>query len=353
MQMLNKAHEQFSQTHKPAPQIEQPTSHSTPGGNNNITEPKPISQWPHNLLLNSDQMVKPEPIRSSEATAKPVNPIMQLLLNTMSKPTDVNTSSTSSNNNNSDLMSMDLKRKLNIQPTSSTQLIVSSPIVNGNSTQMLKGPISVADFEENLLNQSVTTTKPAMFYLPSTPATDSTTSSELKATNTKLTALLRRTLSSDSTADDDSSNSSDTSTSSSSSHAESDLESSVASPKAAQSLTTAAVSNEVPLLLTPAAFETSSISSTASSTYNMATNAAKSNKMFFANAGALTTDEDVVGSSNLLLENFLLGNKKSVESQEKENASGNFAAALLNKNQLQKALIHLLNVRFFSFYRLV
>ena len=89
MAMLNKAQVQYnSNSHMAKGILEPPTSHSTPGSlstlslvgtqecANSLTsgEPKPISQWPHHeIFLNSNQFIKPEPVRRVNAGAGGLN----------------------------------------------------------------------------------------------------------------------------------------------------------------------------------------------------------------------------------------------------------------------------------------
>ena len=76
MQMLTKAQVQYNNNSNMKAILEPPTSHSTPGSlstqalvgthepsSASVAEPKPIAQWPHDLFLNSNQFIKPEPLR--------------------------------------------------------------------------------------------------------------------------------------------------------------------------------------------------------------------------------------------------------------------------------------------------
>jgi len=185
------------------------------------------------------------------------NPILKLLGNANSSTTNstnINQSSSSSNNtmneslSTQELISLDLKRKLNI-PISSTNTLTQTSTTTSTNSMMLKGPITLKDFEENLLNQSTTSTpsccsssnqsQKALFYLSNDTITDDY--SKAKISLPLMTgSLTTTTISSDL--------SSSSSSSGSSSGSESDCESS--SP------------NTLPLLLTPAAFEFSLFSST-------------------------------------------------------------------------------------------
>lgn len=158
----------------------QPTSHSTPGNVTlnslenclkQITEPKPFTQWPSELFVNPSNYVKPEPIhgcfqqqqqtqpqlnsfitspalsmssigsQQQPSSDKQLNPILQMLLNS-NQPTGTSNSTSSgggasvnntSNDSNEpggslnpvpstqDLISLELKRQLNIAAPNKSQ----------------------------------------------------------------------------------------------------------------------------------------------------------------------------------------------------------------------------------------
>jgi hypothetical protein len=504
LDMLAKAQQQFNnQTTnltnvKNSLNILEPTSHSTPGGANtfvdNSNEPKTIiSQWPLNdLILNSNQYIKPEPIRAATTSntndnindsslisdnslsADKINPILKLLMSSNSITNMASNSNTGVNNEPvqaaaNDQLSLDLKRKLNILGSSNNNNILSSPITvtgsmsnssmiltpsnssvimssttnQNNQTSatlesvinILKKPITVKDFEENLLNnpsssqQSTPSTNSShpkttlsnMFYLPNDnislsssndllynklismsnsaqkAATVAVTGSSTSKDNIKNNSVNTNsntnvkdqklsigslTTTSISSVTCSSNNSTTSSSSTSSDSSSSDSESEPQSP------------NTLPLLLTPAAFE-SSASSTTSSSFNpthtvTATNVTTSHTNHFFNnlitntsqhdsSVNTTTNSNIVSklstttasttttnnnnntnsSSSIDLnehannfansfENILISNIN-----EKNNGSlndnGNIQQmSLLNKNQLQQVLVHLLNVNYFK-----
>lgn len=148
--------------------------------------PKQIANWPNDY----DNMVKPAPIRVQTTTNAPldtssssctsntselkpqqqqtnqVNPILKRLLsneNNNTQPIGIN--DTSSSINAHELISLDLKRKLNILKDDSSQknhnqvsnnsgFNINILNMNGNGTNGTKNLITVKDFEENLLNES-------------------------------------------------------------------------------------------------------------------------------------------------------------------------------------------------------
>lgn len=330
----------------------------------------------------------------------------------------------SSTSNMQDL-TQELKRKLNIQSSTSLAPGLSTPqhpnsaasllladdqsIVNSVSVGQLSGfgtgskpfILSVKDFEENLLSSqpmlsagtatstpdtlftsqagqkstssiATNTNIQPVFYLPpmttttntTTDSSNNTTTSEpghtgyedYNATSTKLNMLLRRTMSTEDDEQPLSSTDTSSTSNSSSSRNDSDIESCVeSSPQAVnnqqlimmlsqmkdgssaggETPTATNVGSNLPLLMTPAAFETSSISSTASSASNHNIN-----------------ETENTTTSNLL-ENFLFPQAASgnatvakTNATNKQNKKNTDAASnvLLNKTQLQSALIHLLNV---------
>ena len=380
IQMLNKAQAQFTQTHL------EPASHSTPGGVNLLlnqnsplsttssNDPKPIAQWPHNLFLNSNQFIKPEPIRqtnivspalsNTSSTTTKSNPILQLLM--------PNESQNQTLNQSQDLAaSLDLKRKLNIQ-SSSSNAVLTSPIIGASPSMILtpsnennillnnlltgpkpsvllnSRPMTVKDFEDNLLNQSTVGDKligisepglkPGMFYLTNESSSNNTTSSEYNSINkpnltfSKQKNSLNLSSSSSSSSDSDSS--------------DSDTDSEPSSP------------NGLPLLLTPAAFESSSASSTTSSSYQND----KLNEVVGAgiveNGSSANTNVNAASTLNAFfnpqISGFLFPNQfnfsesnntmQSVNSNVNMNENNLEQISPLTKNQLQHVLIHLLNV---------
>ena len=509
LDMLAKAQQQFNNHQntnttannvKNSLSILEPTSHSTPGGANifvdNNNEPKTIiSQWPLNdLILNSNQYIKPEPIRAANSnndntndtslisdnslSADKINPILKLLMSSNSIANMPSNTNTGVNNESTskvtasaaanDQLSLDLKRKLNILGSSNN--ILSSPITvtgsmsnssmiltpsnssaimssttnNNNQTSatlesvinILKKPITVKDFEENFLNnpslsqQSTPSTTSSshhnpktaisnMFYLPndtlslsssndllynklisasnsaqkvSTSAANSNTAGQITSKDTKNAnnnnnvkdqKLSIGSLTTTSISSVTCSSNNSTSSSSSTSSDSSDSDSEPQSP------------NTLPLLLTPAAFE-SSASSTTSSSFNPAvitttnsninlpannssnhffnnlltnisqndssvnttTNSNIASKLSTTTASTTTTNNNnnTNSSSSIDLnehannfansfENILISNINEKNNGSLNNDNCNIQQmSLLNKNQLQQVLVHLLNV---------
>jgi hypothetical protein len=144
----------------------------------NAETPKQIGHWPIDYNINSNVYIKPEPIRLTGHTAeaqnsqevspnKPsenpktqLNPIIQRLLtfpNEMANEAIPN-GNTSTAITTSEMLSLDLKRKLNILNGSDTASMSSSSNPNPppatNGIDKAKNLITVKDFEENLLNES-------------------------------------------------------------------------------------------------------------------------------------------------------------------------------------------------------
>jgi hypothetical protein len=263
------------------------------------------------------------------------NPILKLLGNANSSAinsTNMKQSSSSSTNtineslSTQELISLDLKRKLNI-PIASTNTLTQTSTTISNNSMMLKGPITVKDFEENLLNQSTTSTttsycsssnqsQKALFYLSNDTITDDY--SKAKSSLPLMTgSLTTTTISSDL--------SSSSSSSGSSSGSESDCESS--SP------------NTLPLLLTPAAFESSSASSTTSSTFNTKNTNNMSNmphqqtKQIVPNQFFSMNDHDLLLNANDHMINSLDNMLADASNFE-----------LMNRTQFKQAFMHMLNV---------
>ena len=158
-------------------------------------QPKPIGNWPNDYHLNSNTYVKPEAIRIQPTTAnttivsptsstssksqetltnsqsksqlnQSINPIIQRLLST---PTTSASTTIISNQNetsfndtsNNELLSLDLKRKLNIikHTDSDNAAILMTPnnltTVKSNLFSPAKNLMTVKDFEENLLANEV------------------------------------------------------------------------------------------------------------------------------------------------------------------------------------------------------
>jgi hypothetical protein len=489
IQLLNKAQLQFNNNSKLASM--EPTSHSTPGGLlSQITEPKQMAQWPHELFINSTQFIKPEPRKiassSDEQISSPpssnisttstssssnsnsstsneqtnekalVNPILQLLVAPVSSKVPVTATITKAE----DPLTAELKRKLKIQTTiasgnpngfslntssstlkeSSNQNILASPIstpnitnatnllvngTNGSSSLpiqigqsnslngLLKKPITLQDFEENLLNESIascsSTNKPlATFYL----ANESNSSSIYPRTFNELSSQDGVNAKINSGIDSLSSSSSllllksdskpsrrsfsrSISTSSSSSESSNSTSASSRSTAGSSSAPVAGCSSSngvgrtseptsprtLPLLLTPAAFETSSASSTTSSSYNPSSNhffASSSgdsstaagnnllNKFTFdltntinGSSMATSTSNTNIDTTNTYSNTNLINNLNNIlkdESNVKLNQTNNSKTNLqaienqelinpMTKLQLQQVLIHLLNVK--------
>jgi hypothetical protein len=154
-----------------------------------IEQPKPIGNWPNDYHLNTSTYVKPEAIRmlpstnitspTSSTSSKSqetltnsnstkssqqqqhINPIIQRLLSfdlnttpTTSSTTIISTSnqtdvSFNENNSNSELISLDLKRKLNIIKLPNDEAVAQQHKVNLFSP--IKNLMTVKDFEANLL----------------------------------------------------------------------------------------------------------------------------------------------------------------------------------------------------------
>ncbi|RNA37829.1 mRNA-decapping enzyme 1A-like, partial [Brachionus plicatilis] len=329
IQMLNRAQVQYSQSNHL-----EPASHSTPGGINLQTsplsttssnEPKPIGQWPHNLFLNSNQFIKPEPIRQSiispalSAASTKSNPILQLLM-----------SNESSQTLNQSEASMDLKRKLNIQSSSN---VLTSPIIGAspsmiltpsNDTNILMStsktntntnsrPMTVKDFEQNVLHKENGEKKEGMFYLANESSSNNTTSTDYKP---NLTFSNQK-------------NSLNLSSSSDSDSSDSETDSAPSSP------------NGLPLLLTPAAFESSSASSTTSSSY-------QNEKLA---EGANQNGDCLNAFFNPQINGFLFPNQFNFSESTSAtvanvnsdvNINDNEKISPMTKDQLQQILIHLL-----------
>lgn len=341
IQMLNKAQVQYNQSNHL-----EPASHSTPGGINlqnsplsttSSNDPKPIGQWPHNLFLNSNQFIKPEPIRQSiispalSAASTKSNPILQLLMSNESNNQTLNKSEAS----------MDLKRKLNIQSSSN---VLTSPIIGASPSMILTPsndnnilmstsksntgarPMTVKDFEQNVLNQESLQKKDGMFYLANESSSNNTTSTDYKS---NLTFSNQK-------------NSLNLSSSSDSDSSDSETDSGPTSP------------NGLPLLLTPAAFESSSASSTTSSSYQ--------NDKITEGANQTNQNIDCLNAFfNPQINGFLFPNQFNFsESTNASMANVNSDVNIndsekispMTKDQLQQVLIHLLKVIHFLFFNL-
>ena len=371
LQLLTKAKQQY--VNKSGANSEAESSETT---TTTSVEPKPImSHLSKHLFLNSNehQFVKPEPRRigvpvtstttslspSCSSIAAPtsiqqqqqqepsqtkLNPILQLLMSNQqaisSNSTELSTNDLTITNAQ-DLISLDLKRKLNIVNTTQNQSsnLTASPVILSSSTMIttpsnplilngcfdagssaanlngggfcsstasiLKRPMTLQDFEENLLNESSTSTPSnnnnnggtnqatgKMFFLPSEQQQTSSDNNIGIFSYGKRTAAQRKHNDSDahntSQLSTSSSSSSTSSTSSSSSSSSSDSDSEPVSP------------TTLPLLLTPAAFESSSASSTTSSSFQQ-------NNQFFSNVAntASTAQPIATGQQQQFAFNFL------------------------------------------------
>ena len=169
-------------------------------------QPKPIGNWPSDYHINSNTYVKPEAIRiqpTLEATNNPsstspskyqensinsslvksqsqqqsINPIIQRLLSFDPNTTPNSSASTTmigdisfSNENNNELLSLELKRKLNIikLPNEETTLMTPNALLNQQKSSVVFTPqnstknlMTVKDFEANLLANESMSTKPS------------------------------------------------------------------------------------------------------------------------------------------------------------------------------------------------
>lgn len=279
-------------------------------------------------------------------------------------------------------MSLELKRKLNIQ--SNTSMLNASPInavasstlmitpsnpliISNSSSNNLIGtllpsasstttkPINVADLE-SLLSQSSTPAPSAqseqahhnMFYLPNEMNTsaDYIRSSNLSFSSggggiggAKKNKNEPSKKTSGSTLKPKSFLSSHSSAAGSSSSASSGDESSTCSSSTSDSDSEPSSPNTLPLLLTPAAFESSSASSTTSSSFQNKNNNNNNNNHFqFGETNPsqkVSVSSDTNQFENLLFSQFSNGGNAIINS-----SSDNL---LLSKQQLQQTLIHLLN----------
>ena len=339
---------------------------------------------------------------------KKLNPILQKLLHQAPNHQ-------AGNKLANDLLSAELKQKLNIKPSNVQQLasstMITTPsnplILSGHSelhladSAILKRPMTLKDFEENLLNESSTSTpananistsppqaqqKPlAMFYIGNESISNfmrpnslvvskkdskkahqagSSSSSSKKKTyvyssgseqSSAASTLSSRSRASSSSSSSDSSSSSTSSDSSSSgSSSSSSASSSSSSPRRA-----------LPLLLTPAAFETSSISSSASTSSSSKTNIFND----FLNSQLMSSIDHQQKLANKLhnKHHHHHHGKHAATSSHKQKNNLVFADntqpdaatttsndlvqhyTVLNKPQLQHVLIHLLTVNYFLF----
>ncbi len=167
IQMLAKAQNQYiksmNETEKPS----------------NVETPKQIGHWPVDYNINSNTYIKPEPIRlmtnvsttevqqsqdvspnnKSDSQKTQINPILQRLLSFPNETVNDLSNTITANPNTavtSEMLSLDLKRKLNILNgnEASTSLTNGTSMSTSNGTGKAKNLITVKDFEENLLNES-------------------------------------------------------------------------------------------------------------------------------------------------------------------------------------------------------
>jgi len=359
------------------------------------------------ISLNTSSLSSSPPASSASSTStgyssssareeKKLNPILQLLLPTVSTQNEpsqklqmhsiedtkqasmnlknvinsINAKTTSSSNTSinlppsaQDLITLELKRKLNIQPSSQQQAglandsdadkslsssLMQTPCnqlilnnfgtgcVNTLDQSSIKRPITLRDFEENLLNESSTSTPSNQMYQQSTAASstavfylsDSTSNLMLKPSHLTFSKNENKDLKQYS-----SSSSNSSSSSSASHHSSSSAASTLSSRSSRSSSTSSSTSSKsttsseppmspttLPLLLTPAAFESSSVSSSTSTT---SSSKVSNNHHFFDNHQHVS-----------LLEQQQLANKKPTSTNSTNSLAASSFGNILFSNQL-------------------
>jgi hypothetical protein len=411
---------------------------------NNINQEDLIKQQqPISLNTSSSSSSPPTSSASSTSTGyssssvrdedKKMNPILQLLLPatfnhqneqspidtnkqvSMSLKNVINSINAKANNINTptpptpsaqELLTQELKRKLNIQSnatvlsdnedkllTSTLMQTPSNPLILnsfGNNgcvksfdQSNIKRPITLQDFEQNLLNESSTSTPSnqmypqqqqasTLFYLGDSGSNlilrpNHLTFNNKNDNNNNNKDLKQYSSSSSNSASSHHSSSSAASTLSSRSSRSSSTSSSTSSKSSSTASSEPPMSpTTLPLLLTPAAFESSSVSSSTSTTSSLKAN---TNHHFFSTQHVSLIEQQHLANSkkthstnstnslaassfgNILFSNQLINfndlaaaaASKSSKIKQKKSKSNNLnQLTVLNKSQLKQVMIHLL-----------